>query len=128
MIAAIIEANQKEKAKQKAREEYNRALYELKKKPTDPRLRETALLRGRTYSNLSRDSKGVTVLDEVSIKNDLDAATAEATVTATKRTVRTPSASPSLEERLSKLSDLKSRGLISDDEYALRRKSIIDEI
>lgn len=113
--------------KQAAQEEYQKAIQKLKKDPTNSAFREDALRKGRHYSHLTRNSQGVTIYDEVAIKNDLDAATAGATLAMqTIAPVTTPSTPP--EERLKKLDELKSKGLLTDQEHANRRAAIIDEL
>ena len=43
-------------------------------------------------------------------------------------TARLPSPKPPVAQRLMELQDLKDQGLITDEEYAARRRAILDEI
>src|SRR5215217_2106412 len=61
-----------------ARDAYRSSLSRLKKNPTNAELRGQTLELGRKYSNLTRNRKGVTIFDEVALKNDIDAACAGA--------------------------------------------------
>ena len=116
----------------KAKDAYQASLAELRKDPTNPGKREEALFKGRVYSNLTRNDKGVTLYDEMAIKNDLDAAAAAApSGTVTQGYGGTSSFAPngpSHEERLRKLEELRDKGLLTADEYASRRKLIIDDL
>ncbi|MFN2411584.1 MAG: hypothetical protein ABR535_00800 [Pyrinomonadaceae bacterium] len=71
-----------------------------------------------------REDKGVTLVDEMALMNDINAACAAATASKLPITA----AQESAEQRFSKLSELKVKNLISDDEYAQRRQKIIDDI
>jgi hypothetical protein len=107
-----------------AKNAYFVALRSLKANPTNPDLRERTLELGRKYSNLTRNKSGVTVYDEVALSNDINAACAGAA------TIVGNASAPSqtIESRLQKLADLKSKGLIDDQEYAARRTKILDEV
>lgn len=126
--------SQREEALIGAKSAYQSALGKLKERPSDPDRRQRALEAGRTYSSLTRENKGVTVFDEIALKNDLDAATAGAAAfTATVAPVATPAptptvAAPTLQDRLRKLEDLKAQGLITEDEYQVRRAKLLDEV
>lgn len=108
-----------------ARATYQDSLTKLKADPTNSNLRETTLHFGRTYSNLTRNNKGVTIFDEVALANDINAACGGATRLAEDK--RTPQ-TQTIESRLQKLADLKSNGLIDEQEYASRRQKILDEV
>lgn len=97
---------------------YQASLAQLKSEPNNAELRQQALQLGRAYSNLTRNKEGVTLFDEVALKNDIDAACAGA-VSVQGRSV---------EERLAKLQQLLSSGHINKEEYARRRQSILDEV
>jgi Short C-terminal domain len=112
----------REKALAEARSAYQDALAALKATPTDPNLREAALAAGRRYSSATRENKGVTVFDEIALKNDLDAATAGAAAA----TPPAPLTSPA--ERLRQLDDLRQQGLITEDEYQARRTKILGDV
>jgi len=135
IVALVINSNNKQKAIAQAKAEYEQSLARLKTSPTNPDLRQQTLSLGRTYSNLTRDRKGVTVFDEVALMNDIGAATAGASQP--ERFVSRPmnversmpmNVERSIEERLGRLKDLRSKELIDDREYEKRKKQILDEI
>ena len=107
-----------------ARDAYFDALQRLKANPTSADLRESTLQLGRTYSNLTRNKSGVTVYDEVALSNDINAACARATIFVDNKSAL----SQTIESRLQKLAELKSKGLINEEEYAARRERILDEV
>ncbi|HKS10865.1 MAG TPA: SHOCT domain-containing protein [Pyrinomonadaceae bacterium] len=135
VIAMVNAGNEQAKQLKAAREEqirrlnaakdaYFNALKRLKANPTSADLRESTLQLGRKYSNLTRNDSGVTVYDEVALSNDINAACAGATIL-----VDAKSAQPqTIESRLQKLVELKSKGLIDEQEYAARREKILDEV
>jgi hypothetical protein len=124
VIVAIVVAYNRAKQREldQARSSYQDSLARLKTDPTNPDLKQKTLALGRTYSNLTRNSKGVTIFDEVALSNDINAACAAASV----RSARDQRNSP--EERLSKLADLRRKGLVSEDEYQTRRTRILEEL
>ena len=125
VIVLIMRANNSQQREQ-AWLKYQEALEYLKSDPTNPSLKQTALELGRHYSNLTRQRSGVTLFDEVALMNDLNAATAGAVVKLTSsedRATKQP-----VEERLTKLSELKSKGMIDEQEYAEKKKQILDEM
>jgi hypothetical protein len=77
---------------------------------------------GRQYSALTRQGKNVTIYDEMALMNDINAACAGAG-SSPKRQER-----DSVEDRLARLSDLRSKGLIDEREHEERRRRILDEI
>lgn len=118
IVVGVIMALDQQKKLAAALRAYQESLERLKADPNKPELRQKALQLGRVYSNLTREKKGVTVYDEVALKNDIDAACAGA-VSVQNR---------SIEERLARLHQLHAGGHISDDEYRRRRQSILDEV
>ena len=126
IIALVVSANNRKKALAKAKASYQAALSKLKSDPTNADLRQRTLGLGRVYSNLTRRRRGVTVFDEVALMNDINAACAGAT--SVPRKMEPPAEAASIENRLAKLSDLRSKGLINEQEYVSRRQKIIDEI
>ena len=132
----VIAAMASESKKSKAKQEYDAALHALRRDPVDSRLRERALAKGRYYSNLTRNSKGVTIYDEMAIKNDLDAAAAAAPATMPSATPTVQSmasssptmSAPSVEDRLRKLDNLMTGGHITEEEHTKRRQAILDEL
>ena len=125
-----IIANTKQEAENKAKREfyentrnnYFNSLNELKSNPTNADVKQHTLHYGREYSALTRKYQGqdktVTIYDEMALMNDINAACAGATVIH----------SQSIEERLSKLFELKDKNLISEQEYQQKRHKILDEI
>lgn len=142
--AAEKEKKAAEKAAEKAIKDmedaesaYRNSLAQLKVEPTNSDLRQRTLELGRYYSHLARDSQGVTIFDEIALMNDINAVcggttSITGTTTSAPPPVSTPAPTPttslSVEDRLAKLSDLKAKGLIDEQEYDTRRKKILDEI
>jgi hypothetical protein len=108
-----------------AKASYQASLSKLKSNPTNADLRQRTLELGRIYSNLTRKKRGVTLFDEVALMNDISAACAGATFVSPNMGT---SATPSIEKRLSKLAELRSKGLIDEQEYNSKRQKIIDEV
>lgn len=100
---------------------YEQALTALKADPTNADLKQRALSVGRAYSFLTRQSN-ITIYDEMAVMNDIAAATAGASA---------PTPAPNretIEARLTRLSDLRAKGLVSDHEWNERRQKILDEL
>ena len=114
-------------AREKARRAYRAALDDLKNDPANPHLREETLRLGRHYAYLMRKQRGRTLFDEVALMNDINAACAAVTV---QRQVVAHPARPSvsIEDRLTRLHELKTSGLISQAEYDERRREILREV
>lgn len=128
-VWAVYAGGEKERRLREAEEAYRNSLAKLKTQPTNPDLKQATLALGRAYSNLTRDSKGVSLFDEVALSNDISAACAAAMVQQIAHAhVPAPSSAATPEFRLTRLADLKSRGLISDDEYSAERRRILSEI
>jgi hypothetical protein len=108
-----------------AQKNYRDLLELLKQHPTDPNVRERALAWGRHYSNLTRQGQGVAIFDEVALANDINAACAGA---AQRPTTAPSPREASTEDRLSRLQDLFTKGIITEDEYQTRRARFLDEI
>jgi|ERR1051325_3112707 hypothetical protein len=124
IVVAVKEGNAQTKRLNEARDTYFDSLRRLKANPTSADLRQRTLQMGRTYSNLTRNKQGVTIYDEVALSNDINAACAgAATLFSNKQTE-----SQTIESRLQKLAELKSKGLIDEQEYAARRAKILDEV
>ena len=111
--------------KDEARVRYQNALQNLKADPTNADLKQQTLALGRAYSKLTRDKKGNTVFDEVALMNDINAACAGAS---SIERVSQATFIGAIEERLSKLSSLRSNALIDDTDFARRKKEILDSI
>lgn len=120
-------ATMKERAQvlQFARDAYDSSLQQLRERPNDSAARAQALELGRHYSNLTRSQSGVTVYDEVAIKNDIDAACA-GTVQAAPSNV--DSRGGRVRERLEELQRLLEAGLISRDEHDAARAKVLSEL
>jgi len=125
-IIIVISKAAKEQAKERnaARDAYFNALRRLKANPTSADLRQNTLELGRVYSNLTRNKAGVTVYDEVALSNDINAACAGAATLVANRPIQ----ATTTEARLRQLAELKSNGLISEEEYTARRNKILDEV
>lgn len=109
------------------RADYANALAELRQNPTSPTLHENALHLGRLYAAATRENKAVTIFDETALANDIRAATANASQqVAPVQAVTTQTTT--LDERINALKKLKESGLISDEEFAQKRKEILDSI
>jgi hypothetical protein len=120
----VSNANSAEAARRKrilldANDAYHGSLAELKAAPNNPDLKQKTLELGRAYSNLTRQSKGVTVYDEMALANDISAATAASGTTAPAATVA---------ERLARIDDLKASGAITAEEHAAQRQKIVGEV
>ena len=126
VIVLIVRADNSRQREQ-ARLKYQEALNLLKADPSNLSLKQTALELGRYYSNLTRQGSGVTLSDEVALMNDLNAASAGATAKPTFNEDQ-PANKQSVEERLARLLELKSKGMIDDQEFVEKKKEILDEI
>jgi hypothetical protein len=124
LALVIVNANNKRKQLEEARAAYQGSLSRLKQDPTNADLRQRTLSLGRTYSNLTRDNKGVTIFDEVALSNDINAACAAA------GSHQVPTAAPaqSVDSRLSRLAELHRKGLINDGEFQEQRSRILREL
>jgi hypothetical protein len=109
-----------------AQTKYQESLKKLKNNPTDASLREITLGLGRIYSDLLRNETGVTAFDEIALMNDINAACAGATFISNYKEQTMPP--QSIEDRLTKLKELKAKGLIDENEYNSKRQKILDEV
>jgi hypothetical protein len=124
IIGGISQANQQASA----RTAYNASLARLAKDPSNAELRRQTLNLGRVYSNLTRNNKGVTVYDEVALMNDINAACAAANSVPLQQQQAESLPITPIQERLSTLANLKEQGLISDEEYNVKRQQILSEV
>jgi hypothetical protein len=109
---------------EEATQAYQGSLSALKADPTNSDLRQRTLALGRHYSNLSRNSTGQTVFDELALMNDISAACASAHLLK-----HSPIGSvESIEERLTKLQSLREKGLIDQADFARIKREITDQI
>jgi rubrerythrin len=109
-----------------AEDRYKKSLEALKNNPADANRKQKSLQFGRELAELGRryeGTPGVTIFDEMALMNDINAACAAAPSLSTKTET-----SQTLEERLAKLSDLKAKNLLSEQEYNERRREILNEI
>lgn len=123
IVMAVASADAAGKRKERAKQEYQGSLQQLKMNPANADLRQRTLELGRIYSNLMRDQKGNTVFDEVALMNDINAACAAAV-----QVVASQRPSGDLEDRLRILQGLKDKGLIDDAEYANRKAELLTQI
>ena len=130
IVVVVLGRGLKEKEMDEAKGKYQASLRQLTAAPGDPNLKQTTLALGRSYSNLTRNRKGVTIFDEMALMNDLNAATAGvySKVSASSTPPSALSSSPTTAERLRKLDDLKIQGLINEQEYAERRTTILNDV
>ncbi len=123
-----LEAKKQRELFEQASDEYFNSLEKLKSDPNNADLRQYTLALGRKYSELSRrlntGTGSITVYDEVALLNDINAACANAKSTVASRETD----NLNIEERLARLSELKGKNLISEEEYETRRQKILDEI
>lgn len=106
---------------------YLNSLGRLKSQPTNADLKQNTLELGREYSERTRKLQGIngiTIFDEMALMNDINTACAGATSVSMKEATN----NQTILERLSKLSELKDKNLINEQEYETRRLKILDEI
>ena len=122
-------------ARSQAKAAYESSLAQLRSNPSDAGLRQRTLTLGRTYSNATRNNKGVTIFDEMALMNDINAACGGTAVAHgdSFRPVPAPVALPSanaspLEDRLMRLTKLKEQGLVNDEEYQSKRQQLLSEV
>lgn len=118
VIVVVLIGNAEGKKLLQAKQAYFSSLENLKKAPRNADLRQKTLELGRIYSNLTRDSKGVTMYDEMALMNDIGAACAAAT--------EVPSIST--QDRINTLISLREQGIIDEEEFKDRKKAILDSI
>ena len=125
LIGYSVSIGNKKRAEalENARQAYHQSLERLKQNPTDANLRQMTLGLGRSYSNLTRNRKGVTIFDEVALMNDINAACAGASRASTAAVI-----DQTIEARLRRLAELRNQGVIDSSEYADKRQRILDEI
>jgi hypothetical protein len=120
IMFAVFVGQAAAKATQEAQQNYHAGLQRLKENPTNAVLRQEVLALGREYSNRTRNQQGITIYDEVALKNDIDAACAGAVA------IQKPTASA--QERLTALKGLFADSLIDEAEYKRQRQCIIDGV
>ena len=110
----------------RAKWNYHQSLASLKAHPTNADLRQRTLALGRVYANQTWGKIGVTLFDEVALMNDMNAACAGA-VHLPQPAGANPT-QPPVEQRLVKLTDLRTKGLIDEEEYRSRKQKILAEV
>lgn len=126
---AVAQGVAQAKAVENARRAYHASLATLAAQPGIARLRQDTLALGRTYSNLTRDKKGVTLFDEVALMNDINAACGSSAMGTDNYFPAPPDiGASSIADRLAKLDTLRDQNLITPEEYNSKRKNLINEI
>lgn len=115
-----------------ARKAYYASLERLKRDPANPDRREEALLLGRRYIAILNSFRNTTAsaatYSEVSLMNDINAACARANVASVAPLAQVAQPTPpTVEERLCQLGELRSKNLITEQEYLTRRTQIIND-
>jgi hypothetical protein len=129
VIFAVSKAEEFARELAEAKATYHASLEKLSDDPTNPSLRKTTLEFGRVYSNLTRKKQGVSLFDEVALMNDINAACGGTTAISNSGNPPTPpDASLSIQERLTKLRELKEQGFVSELEYEAKRQQLISEV
>lgn len=131
VISYFIFKSQHEQKLRKSREEaaqaYGKALRDLRQEPSNSEIHAMALSEGRYYASLSRLGSGIQTVDEVSIRNDIDAALPAGGASKTSEP-NAPSATPTVEDRIASLERLRSQGHISKEEHSRIRARLLDEV
>ena len=111
-----------------AKNKYLSSLGKLRQNPSSEQFKKETIALGKIYSNqtLVIDKKyEVKILQESDLMNDINAACAS--MPSVSPQVKTES-EQTIELRLKKLSELKGKSLINEQEYSERRQKILDEI
>lgn len=111
-----------------AQKAYREHLERLKQEPANHELRDKALALGRHFAARAEHCflngiGGVERFDEAALGNDIAAACARSAASS-----EASNAKPTLEERLAKLDELRSKNLITDQEHQSRRAQILQEL
>ena len=117
----------------KARSKYFDALEKLRQMPNNTSLKQHTFTLGQNYVNLTQEIidgnvtqkvKGFIPYDELTLMSDINDVCEDGKDISDKEIINTQI----IEERLAKLSELKEKNLINEQEYSERRKRILDEI
>jgi hypothetical protein len=135
LMAILVTIAQKTKAQNDqqisatTKQAYNAALQKLSYDPTNFSQKQRVLELGREYIKLASSSKGTIIFSEADLQADVHIATAQG-IGANNSTTGHPASvsAETLEVRLQKLIRLKEQGLISEQEYDMRRAKILDEV
>ena len=118
LVAAVLWSESARRAQiAAAKAAYSQTLAALTLDPTNASCKQAALARGRDYAHALRSARGVTVVDELMIANDLGAACAGA--------MAAHAPHRSLESRLSELAEARTSGLITAEECQVARARIV---
>ena len=131
LVLFLRDSDRRNKLKQErieqAKKKYQTDLNLLRKTPTDASQRQKTLMSGREYARLLREDKKETIFDEIALMNDLNAIAGGQVETEAKPRVEVKE-EKSIEERLRILEDLKSKELLSEEEYQQRKSDILGQI
>jgi hypothetical protein len=126
LVIRYAMASDRRKRMLQAQQKYNESLSELKADPTNADLKQKTLELGRIYARLAREGGKETIFDEMALSNDINAVTAHVTPVPTKQEPQQHD--KNVEQRLSDLSNLLDKGLISKEEYARKRSEILADL
>jgi hypothetical protein len=132
-IGIVVTSSQR-KALEAARLAYQSSLQQLTTDPSNTPLRQHTLQLGRKYAELARkaagSSKSVTLFDEVALLNDINAACGAAAVSSSAQPAPTGASSipSSIEDRLARLNSLRAQGLITEEDFNIKKASLLREI
>lgn len=105
------------------RENYEKALNELKNDPLNTSLKQNALDIGREYSQLNKRLKTKENVNEITLMNDIDAVSISHSMVNTELDFK-----KMIEDRLILLFSLLEKGLITQEEYQERKKKVLKYI
>jgi hypothetical protein len=106
------------------KKEYCDSLEQLKEDPENSDLQEKVLALGRQYASRLRAVGLGSVFNEVALRKDIRAATAEAE---SEVDAEAGNSQPSVKKRLAKLDGLRKKNLVTDAEYQQRRRKILKD-
>lgn len=109
----------------KAKKSYEQCLSLLAGDPTNPLTRSLTLNAGQTYVRLVNDCWGRSKLDERQIRRDVEAVCARAAMVPTAPPIDPMLDPESTEGRLAALNHMLSQGLISGQEYIVKREQLV---
>jgi len=109
----------------KARKLYKQCLSTLARDPTNPQMRSVTLTAGQIYVGLVNERKGGSRMNEWQIMRDIEAACAHAPMVSTAPPTDSTLDPESTEGRLARLNHLLSQGLITGQEYIVKREQLV---
>jgi len=126
VIAALIAvAIYQTKEIRAARKQYKQCLSLLARDPANPQLRSMTLTMGQIYVGLVNDGRGRSRLNEWQIMRDIEAACARAPMVSTAPPIDPTLDPESPEARLTILNHSLSQGLITGQEYIVKREQLV---